>query len=356
MLNLSNDDRKHLREAIESTYPDPDDLKIFVGEKLSKNLAVVAGGGKYDNVIFTLIQSAIAKGYIEKLILALAKDNPNRSDIQRFCTLVLRGRVVLNDSRESILEKSAGKIEPSSWEGIDVLSEEHELFLPKQFTFEADVGKLQQGLELAAAVCKITFVDRSPTVSGTGVLIAPGFVLTNYHVLSSQMGGNLHAIAQSARFAFGHVSTQLGEPAHTEIMKAAGTEPVVTFSFIQELDYVLIQLAPNEDFVIKPVPFNATVQLFSRSPLNILQHPEGEEMKVSLSNNGVVKINEEKGLVLYANPTKGGSSGSPCFDSDWKLVALHHKAMQTSFGSIREGILFSAIHRHIKESASVVVF
>jgi endonuclease G, mitochondrial len=101
---------------------------------------------------------------------------------------------------------------------------------------------------------------------------------------------------------------------------------------------------------------NITNQLLPQSPLNILQHPEGGEMKISLSNNGVVKINKEKGLILYANQTKGGSSGSPCFDSDWKLVALHHKAMQTSFGSIREGILFSAIHRHIKEFASVMVF
>jgi endonuclease G, mitochondrial len=355
MLNLSNDDRKHLRKAIESTYPDPDDLKIFVGEKLSKNLAVVAGGGKYDNVIFTLIQSAIAKGYIEKLILALAKDNPDRPDILRFCALVLRERMVLNDSRDSILDKSARDIEPINWEGIDVLSEELELFLPKQFTFEADVGNLRQGLELADAVCKITFVDR-PTESGTGVLIAPGFVLTNHHVLSSQAGANLNAIAQSARFEFGYVSTRLGGAARTPIMMAAGKESVVAFSWIQELDYALIQLAPSADFVVEPIPYNTTVQLFPRSPLNILQHPEGEEMKVSLSNNGVVKINEEKGLVLYANPTKDGSSGSPCFDNDWKLVALHHKAMQTSFGSIREGILFSAIHRHIKDSASVVVF
>jgi endonuclease G, mitochondrial len=355
MLNLSGDDRKQLREAIESAYPDPDDLKTFVGEKLGKNLAAVAGGGKYDNVIFTLIQSAIAKGYIERLILALAKDNPDRPDILRFCALVLRERVVLNDSRDSILGKLAGAIEPITWEGIDVLSEELELFLPKQFTFEADVGNLRQGLELADAVCKITFVDR-PTESGTGVLIAPGFVLTNYHVLSSQVGADLNAIAQSARFEFGYVSTRSGGAARTPIMTAAGSASVVAFSWIQELDYALIQLAPNPDFVIQPVPCNATAQLFPRSPLNILQHPEGEEMKVSLSNNGVVKINEEKGLVLYVNPTKDGSSGSPCFDSDWKLVALHHKAMQTSFGSIREGILFSAIHRHIQESASVVVF
>jgi endonuclease G, mitochondrial len=356
MLTLSNDDRKQLREVIASTYTSSDDLGIFVDEELNENLAVIAGSGNLSTVIFELIKWAIAKGYIEDLILALAKDNPDRSDIKKFCALILREHVVLNDLRVSIQEKSAGDIESSTWERIDVLSEELELFLPKQFTFEADVGKLQQGLELAAAVCKITFVDRSPTESATGVLIAPGFVLTNYHVLSSQAGADLNAIAQSARFEFGYVSSRSGGVDRPPIMTAAGAKSVVAFSWIQELDYALIQLAPNAEFVVKPVSLNTTVQLLPQSPLNILQHPEGAEMKVSLSNNGIVKINEKKGLVLYVNPTKGGSSGSPCFDDDWLMVALHHKAMQTSFGSIREGILFSAIHRHIQESSSVVVF
>jgi endonuclease G, mitochondrial len=281
MLNLSNDDRKQLREVIESTYPSPADLEIFVDENLNKNLAAIAGSGKHSTAIFELIRWAIAKGYIERLILALTKDNPDRPDILRFCALVLRERVVLNDSRDSILGKLAGAIEPITWKGIDVLSEELELFLPKQFTFEADVGNLRQGLELADAVCKITFVDR-PTESGTGVLIAPGFVLTNYHVLSSQAEANLNAIAQSARFEFGYVSTRSGGSARTPIMMAAGEASVVAFSRIQELDYALIQLALSAGFVVKPVPFDAAVRLIPRSPLNIFQHPEGEEMKVSV--------------------------------------------------------------------------
>ncbi len=354
MLNLSKGDRKQLREAIASAYPDPDELRIFVDQELGINLAVVAGGGKHGVVIFNLIQWAIAKGYIEDLILALAKDMENREDIQQFCARVLRQRLLLNPSENLIDEELTLELEPSTW-GIDVRSEELEFFLPKQFTFEADVGSLQQGLELANAVCKITFTDRPPAESGTGVLIAPGLVLTNYHVLSSQLGTNLNEIAQSARFEFGYVSTQFGEATRTQVMTVADSKPVVAASPIDEFDYALIRLKAREDFTIKPVPLNASAQLMPRSPLNILQHPEGDEMKVSLSNNGVVKTNEERGLVLYVNPTKRGSSGSPCFDNDWKLIALHHKKMQTSFGSIREGILFSAIHRHIQANSSVAL-
>lgn len=353
MLNLSKDDRRQLREAIESAYPDPDDLRIFVDQELGRNLAVIGGSGKHGVVIFNLIQWAIARGYIEDLILALARDTDNRADIQQFCMRVLQQHLVLNPS-ENLTNELTLELEPSTW-GIDIHSAELELFLPEQFTFEADVGKLQEGLELANAVCKITFADRPAAESGTGVLIAPGLVLTNYHVLSSQVGVNLHAIAQSAQFEFGYVSTPFGEANRTQVMTAAEHEPVVAASPINELDYALIRLGDREDFTIKPVPLNTTAKLMPRSPLNILQHPEGAEMKVSLSNNGVVKTNEEKGLVLYVNPTKRGSSGSPCFDRDWKLVALHHKKLQTSFGSIREGVLFSAIHRHINASASMML-
>ncbi|MBD2115207.1 MULTISPECIES: trypsin-like peptidase domain-containing protein [Cyanophyceae] len=345
MLKLSNDDRKALREAIQSAYPDRASLEIFVDDELNQNLAVVAGDGKHDKVIFDLIKWAIAKGYIDDLILALAADTENRPDIQQFCRQVLRQRLVLNPP-DGVTRELSLDLDPSAWD-IDIRSEELEGFLPQQFTFEADVGKLQEGLGLANAVCKITFSDRPARESGTGVLIAPDLVLTNFHVLSREVGADLNALAQTAQFEFGYVSTPFGEPRRTQQLTVAGQTPVVAASPIAQLDYALIRLSPGTNFAVKPVPLNATAQLKPRSPLNILQHPEGEALKVSLSNNGVVKTNEPKGLVLYVNPTKQGASGSPCFDDDWHLVALHHKALQTSFGSVREGILMSAIYPQI---------
>jgi len=344
MLTLSKDDRKQLQGAVESAYPDLDDLRIFVDQGLGRNLAVVAGSGKLGVVIFNLIQWAIAKGYIDDLILTLARDTQN-PEIQKFCGRVLRQLLILNAS-DGLAVESPFDLDPGAWD-LDVSYEELQSFLPKQFSFEADVGTLRRGLELANAVCKITFVDRPPQESGTGVLIAPGLVLTNYHVLSLKEGADLNQIAQAARFEFGYVSPKFGETVRTQTLKVTDTKPVIGSSPINELDYALLRLSLNGDFAIEPVPFDASLQLMPKSPLNILQHPEGEAMKVSFSNNGVVKTNKERGLVLYVNPTKGGSSGSPCFDNDWKLVALHHKEIATSFGSIREGILFSAIYPQI---------
>jgi V8-like Glu-specific endopeptidase len=344
MLDLSGDDRRQLREAIEAAYPDPDDFKIFVDAALEKNLAVIAGGGKHGTVIFNLIQWAIAKGYIDDLILALARDTQN-SAIQRFCKRVLQQHLSLNAS-DVRAGGSSLEFEPTDWD-LDIRDEELQGFLPKQFSFEADVGMLRRGLELANSVCKITFVDRPAEASGTGVLIAPGLVLTNYHVLSLKAGVDLNEIARTARFEFGYVSPQFGETGRIQTLNAADDEPVIRSSPTHQLDYAVLRLISTENFSIDPVPFDAAAQLTPKSPLNMLQHPEGEKMKVSLSNNGVVKTNEARGLVLYVNSTKRGSSGSPCFDREWRLVALHHKELATSFGSIREGILFSAIYPEI---------
>jgi V8-like Glu-specific endopeptidase len=354
MLELSSRDRKVLRGAIETAYPDPDDLSLFVDEELNENLAAIATGNLRIKA-FDLIQWARARGYLEDLILAIARDKPNRLDIQQFCAKVLRQRVWLN---AEIGDRSDSFLSPDldAW-GIDPQAEQLESFFPRQFSYEADVGLLRDGLDCSSAVCKITFSDRSPTASGTGVLIAPDLVLTNYHVLSRQDNADLNAIARTAQIQFGYISTHFGQQPKVQVVKLAESNPVVSASPIAELDYALIRIAPGTDFHAKPVRLNSTAQLEPRSPLNILQHPEGEQLKVSLSNNGVVKINQSRGLVLYVNKTNPGSSGSPCFDDDWKLVALHHKGLQTSFGSIREGILWSAIHQHIvHQSPDVLTF
>ena len=59
-------------------------------------------------------------------------------------------------------------------------------------------------------------------------------------------------------------------------------------------------------------------------PLLIAQHPDGSPLKLALDTEGVTSVNANGTRVRYATNTEGGSSGSPCFNIDWKLVALHH--------------------------------
>jgi V8-like Glu-specific endopeptidase len=47
--------------------------------------------------------------------------------------------------------------------------------------------------------------------------------------------------------------------------------------------------------------------------------------------------------VSYKTNTDGGSSGSPCFDQDWNLVALHHSGDPNYALGPNEGIPIDAI-------------
>ncbi|MBK8565873.1 MAG: trypsin-like peptidase domain-containing protein [Saprospiraceae bacterium] len=72
--------------------------------------------------------------------------------------------------------------------------------------------------------------------------------------------------------------------------------------------------------------FNKTgVQLKEKDTLIIVQHPD--DLPIQLSNNNaesVIGFDAGKQRVRYKTNTAKGSSGSPCFNEDWDLVALHH--------------------------------
>lgn len=56
--------------------------------------------------------------------------------------------------------------------------------------------------------------------------------------------------------------------------------------------------------------------------LYIIGHPKGESLKISLQDN--VFLAAKDPFIHYRTPTEPGSSGSPVFDQNWDLVAIHH--------------------------------
>ena len=54
----------------------------------------------------------------------------------------------------------------------------------------------------------------------------------------------------------------------------------------------------------------------------IIQHPGGHLKKISMQNNFVAYA--DANLVQYTTSTEPGSSGSPVFDDDFQVIAIHH--------------------------------
>lgn len=345
MLNLSKDDRRQLREALTSGFRDYSALKIFVSDHFDFQLNQIAPSTATKIAADALIEhfeEGSEDGDVSDLILALHQERPLNPEVQK---LMLRLQGFL---------QQVVVLEPEMAEAVDLpfdLPEPYddiqlESFLQPRLSYETNVGLLRRGLQLGDAVCKVSFTEGATT--GTGVLIAPDLVLTNYHVLSKPVieQSRLVEIAKTVLFEFGFVSEEHDTPVRPDTFASDAVEPIVASSPTFQLDYVLLRVEPKIKAAsyIKPVPIPSTPPLVSaNNALNVLQHPQGNVMQVSLSASGVVQVNASRGRVWYVNRTQKGSSGSPCFNSKWEMVALHHASMPRGFGSIREGILLSSI-------------
>jgi endonuclease G, mitochondrial len=62
--------------------------------------------------------------------------------------------------------------------------------------------------------------------------------------------------------------------------------------------------------------------------VNIIQHPRGEMKQIVLRENELVDLPEIPGTIAhYEGDTEPGSSGSPVFNDQWEIVALHHSGV-----------------------------
>lgn len=215
-----------------------------------------------------------------------------------------------------------------------------------------DVGFLMQAIQHATSVCRIETPNQG--ILGTGFLIAPNLVLTNYHVLHSE-ATDTQINPSDIILRFGCFTSATGNETEGQTFKLVSDRAILQSSPTTQLDYVLLQV---EEKIRQAADINPAVCSLESLPeslpekgmaLNILQHPEGASMKIAISSNAIANIFPDTGLMQYVTKTSPGSSGSPCFNENWKVVALHHAQRATHFGSIREGILLSSIYQEIKQ-------
>ena len=116
---------------------------------------------------------------------------------------------------------------------------------------------------------------------------------------------------------------------------------VVAHSSYRDLDFSLLELKeafiPNVENVpplqvcveLPPVPRNWR----QGQRLYVIGHPGGADLAFSMSDNFIIdhegKPNGKpdpphRVRLHYRSPTEKGSSGSPVFNRQWQVVALHH--------------------------------
>lgn len=196
-------------------------------------------------------------------------------------------------------------------------------FLPSSF--------LETGVKRAQSVCRIS----TNTSYGSGFLIASrNFIMTNNHVIPSK------EVARVSKAEFDY-----DEDAEKYTV---GFNPDYFFMTNKELDFTIIGCNPD------PLPENiSAVPLLRNSDtvtrgerVNIIQHPQGRRKEISIHDNKINYIYDK--VVRYRADTEGGSSGSPVFNNEWNLVALHHAGWSSPDGTAtNEGIRLYAIVEYL---------
>ncbi|KYF54050.1 hypothetical protein BE04_25005 [Sorangium cellulosum] len=217
-----------------------------------------------------------------------------------------------------------------------------------------------QRTRMERRVCRI--VRRDPdghTALGTGFLIGPSLVMTNWHVLAYLLAGILRT-PDRVLFQFDY----LEEGAAGRFCRLANDwfvacNPARDAQRVgdNDLDYAVVHLAdaPGDDeiegarrgHISVPPPVSQGNSRFTvDEPIYIVQHPCGNPLQLAMNARGVKAV-RERARVTYHVTTDEGSSGSPCFNRDWTLVALHRgPAPETD---ANEGVPIDSVRDHLPE-------
>lgn len=170
---------------------------------------------------------------------------------------------------------------------------------------------LELALEAAKAIVHLKISSDGKISAGTGFMITPDMLMTNHHVL--------HAIdeALSTEYTFNYQLNREGQAAEITTVSALSEG---FFHTNPDLDYTVVQLKEPPDF---GSPLSLKAEIVRRdNRVAIIQHPGGHLKKISMQNNFVVYADQQ--VVQYTTSTLPGSSGSPVFNDDFEVIAIHH--------------------------------
>jgi endonuclease G len=189
------------------------------------------------------------------------------------------------------------------------------------------IDYLARGLQAARPVARLILRGEEAGYA-TGFLVAPQLLLTNRHVLgSADQAGS--AIAE-----FGYELLPDGRPAATEAFRLRPDLAFVTGDPADDfMDFALVAVEPAS-LAGRPLADWGFLRLDDRPGkitegewVTIIQHPSGAHKQVALRENRLIRKLTERPVLEYHSDTAPGSSGSPCFNDQWQVVALHSRGV-----------------------------
>lgn len=173
----------------------------------------------------------------------------------------------------------------------------------------------------ARAVARLIDGMRRPL--GTGLMVSPRLFMTNNHVIADAQS------AASAKIQFNYQLDLDDVPAPVTEFRL---DPATFFwtSDENELDVSLIAVGPRTagDGSLTDFGWSALSSAQDKHAegdhVTIIEHPDADYKQIALRDNRVIGRGKKGVTLYYAADTLHGSSGSPVFNDQFVLVALHH--------------------------------
>lgn len=183
------------------------------------------------------------------------------------------------------------------------------------------INFLQIGVAKSRAIGRLRYFDLrvGRNAMATGFLISPNLVLTNHHVFSDRSSFRDPFI--DFDYAYGVDGRELDKITFQ-------LDPGKFFYANQALDCALVGIADIDESNSYPATERGYLVL---NPglgkigigdyATIIQYPDGNYQEIALRENQILEMNPN--ALLYVADTSPGSSGSPVFNDQWQVIALH---------------------------------
>ena len=181
---------------------------------------------------------------------------------------------------------------------------------------------LERGWRACSAVCRtVSHLGDGRVKYGTGFLVSPRLLMTNHHVLATPDEASITSVEFNYQMKGG-----VTLPAYSFTL-----DPDTFFLSDAGLDFTIVAVntASREgrslsEFGYCPLE-GLEGKIMVTEPANIIQHPAGRAKEVVVRQNRLLHLLPN--FAQYEADTEPGSSGSPVFNDQWEVVALHHSGI-----------------------------
>jgi V8-like Glu-specific endopeptidase len=192
---------------------------------------------------------------------------------------------------------------------------------------------MERGWKAATAVVKLRvprfesgvkrLLNGNPMIYlGTGWLLTESLMMTNHHVINARNEGEPAAPAADLELQAKNTSVLFDYDA--DELDGVEVATLALEAWESALDYAILRVPPTGRSPLR----RSTKPIVKGSdpiPVNIIQHPGGRGKRFAIRNN-LVSASTETNL-RYFTDTEAGSSGSPVFNDEWEVVALHRASV-----------------------------